>query len=95
MRNENPYYLAAKFYGVISVVLFGICVALFILWGRGCKPETNEAYWSKKFDSLYVVCREQQKFIDNFHEKSKGYYFINPSEKKIVKKFDLIKFTEQ
>lgn len=92
---RNKYYSAAKFYGITTLVLSVICTVLFILWGQGCKPQSNEAYWSKKFDSLYVVCSEQQRFIDDFHRKSEGYYFINPSEKRYIKKFDLIKFTEE
>ena len=92
--DNKDYYAAAKFYGVGCILLTLICLILFIMW---CKksPVSNEAYWAKKYDSLYVVSKQNELQWDTFHKKSKGYYFVNPTEKKGIKSFDLIKFTEE
>lgn len=93
---DNKYRFAAKFYGMTSILLFFTTVVLFILWGNGCrKPSNNESYWSKKYDSLYVVYSKNAELWKDFEEKSKGYYFLNPQDKRLVKKFDLVKFTEE
>lgn len=93
MSNKD-YYAAAKFYGVGCILLTLLCLSLFIAWCRK-SPVSNEGYWAKKYDSLYVVSKQNELLWNTFNRESKGYYFVNPIEKKGIKSFDLIKFTEE
>lgn len=93
MANKD-YYAAAKFYGVGCILLVLVCLILFIMWCRK-SPVPNDSHWSKKYDSLFVVYKQNELHWEAFHRKSKGYYFVNPTEKKGIKSFDLIKFTEE
>jgi len=93
MANKD-YYAAAKFYGVGCILLTLLSLSLFIAWCRASvKPD--DSYWAKKYDSLYVISKQNELMWNTFNEKSKGYYFVNPIEKKGIKNFDLIKFTEE
>lgn len=93
MSNKD-YYAAAKFYGVGCILLTLLSLSLFIAWCRASVKPSNEGYWAKKYDSLYVVSKKNELMWNTFNEKSKGYYFVNPLEKKGIKNFDLIKFME-
>jgi hypothetical protein len=92
--DNKDYYAAAKFYGATSILLVLVCLILFIMWCRK-SPAPNDSHWSKKYDSLFVVYKQNELHWETFHRKSKGYYFVNPTEKKGIKSFDLIKFTEE
>lgn len=96
MNNNKDYYAAAKFYGVGCILLTLACLALFIAWCRAAYDNTpKDSHWAKKFDSLYVVYKKNELQWETLHKKSKGYYFVNPIEKKGIKNFDLIKFVEE
>lgn len=93
--DNKDYYAAAKFYGATSILLVLVCLILFIMWCRASVSVPNDSHWSKKYDSLFVVYKQNELHWETFHRKSKGYYFVNPTEKKGIKSFDLIKFTEE
>jgi hypothetical protein len=95
MDKNKDYYAAAKFYGATCILLVLVCLILFIMWCKKPSNSCNEAYWAKKYDSLFVVYKQNELQWDTFHKKSKGYYFVNPTEKKGIKNFDLIKFMEE
>ena len=94
MSNKD-YYAAAKFYGVGCILLTLLSLSLFIAWCRASSQPSNEGYWARKYDSLYVISKQNELHWETFHRRSKGYYFVNPTEKKGIKGFDLIKFTEE
>jgi len=52
---NRDYYAAAKFYGVGCILLTLLSLSLFIAWCRASSGPSNEGYWAKKYDSLYVV----------------------------------------
>jgi hypothetical protein len=94
-RDYNNVLAAAKFYGATCILLTLGCLSLLILCFKKSITSPNDSHWAKKYDSLYVVSKQNELQWDTFHKKSKGYYFVNPTEKKGIKNFDLIKFVEE
>lgn len=93
---ETKYKAAAKFYGTTCVVLLLMLVGLFIMYFRASSKNASvDSYWSKKYDSLHTVYSVNADRWVKFEKDSKGYYFVNPKDQKIVKGFNLNNFIEK
>jgi hypothetical protein len=93
---ENKYQSTAKFYGTLCVILSAACLALFLVGAfNSNKSSQIEKRWKNKYDSLLLAYKVNETNWNNFEKKSNGYFFVNPKEKKLIKKFKLAKFTEQ
>lgn len=95
MSNKD-YKSRSKFYAVTCIIITLFWVTTSIMYVREYNSNhSDESYWSVKYDSLYRYYKVNEKNWDTFNKKSKGYYFVNPIEKKGIKNFDLIKFVEE
>ena len=93
---ETKYKAAAKFYGTTCVVLLLMLVGLFIMYFRALsKNNPAESIWKHKYDSLDVLYKNNADRWAKFEKDSKGYYFVNPKDQKIVKGFNLNNFIEK
>ena len=89
---QTNYKQRFRIVSVLCVLLALGYFALFIINLNKKEGCPDSSYWSRKYDSLYVVYNANAKNWESFEKKSKGYYFVNPADKKLVSKFDLKTF---
>lgn len=90
---SNNYKQSARIYGSLCVLLALVCALLFIMiLNKNNKSKLEHKSCADRYDSLYVVYRTNADNWEKFQKKSNGYYFVNPSEKRLINKFDLKTF---
>lgn len=92
---ETNYKAAAKFYGILCVILLVLVTGLFIMYSRSEGDKASiEKPWKRRCDSLDSLYKGNAQKWEKFEKESAGYYFVNPKDQKVVKGFKLSKFIE-